>query len=216
MPRLLLVYRHPEAGTPPLPPPPPHVAARSPDSRGLCESLRVYLGLPGGREGERPLSPPSGTEAKSHARAVPGAPKLVREVPGERAWRAGRAPAAAETRRPSLQATPASGGRPGEPRAGGRTCCHSRGRPRRTRPAARTPPQPPRPSRRPAPLGSAPLGSAPLGSPPQAALGRVASASSCGAPRTHRASLAAARPLPSPRRSRATPRRWARAAGRPQ
>ncbi|XP_036044829.1 translation initiation factor IF-2-like [Onychomys torridus] len=54
---------------------------------------------------------------KSHARAVPGAPKLVREVPGERA-RGGRAPAAAETRRPSLQATRESGGRSRNFRAG--------------------------------------------------------------------------------------------------
>jgi hypothetical protein len=59
LPRLLRVYRHPEAGTLPLPPPPPRIAAGSPDSRGLCESLRIYLGLLGGREGRRAASSPS-------------------------------------------------------------------------------------------------------------------------------------------------------------
>lgn len=122
------------------------------------------------------LTPPWGTEAKSHARAVPGAPKLVREVPGGKSagWASpsfcreeatkpasdtgvGWAPRGFPSGRPHLSLPP----------------------PRRTRPAARTPPQPPRPSL--PPPGR-------LRSPLQAALGRVASAASCGAPRTHRAS----------------------------
>lgn len=158
--------------------PPQGAAVKGIGSKGTPENPRVYLWLPGGGRCGRPLAlPPSGPKAKSHARAVPGAPKLVREVPGERA-RGGRAPAAAETRRPSLRATRESGGRSRNFRAGGRAggrTCHARGPPR---PAARTLPQPPRPSR---------PSRRPARSPPQAALGRVAPAASCGAPRTHRA-----------------------------
>lgn len=131
---------------------------------------------------------------------VPAAPKLLRQVPGDRASAGLGEPQQLQPRRGvrACKATPSQvGARPAAP--------VTPAAPRRTRPAARTLPQPPRPARPGRP-----------GSPPQAALGRGASAASGGGSADGltgpRRSAAALLSPPLPR----SPRRWARDAGRPQ
>lgn len=175
LPRLLRVYEHPEAGTPP---PPrraaPRVAAGSLDSKGCA---RACASTSGCREGGRRAVPHSSFGNRSQISRTSGSGCSKTCSRSTRRKSAGWASPSCCRDAASKPASDTGVGWAPRGLPSGRPHL-SLPRPRRTRPAARTPPQPPRPSRRPA--RSAPR--------LRAALGRVASAASCGAPRTHRAS----------------------------